>query len=67
MGWTGDLIVIAVAGGLVLGFGIVFFLRAMESRKTYACPQCGERVRVELMEAAHCNSCGATLQQQGKN
>ena len=56
-----DVIVAAVAGGLVLGLMIVFFLRSRESRKTYSCPRCGEQVTVELMEASRCNSCGAPL------
>jgi rRNA maturation endonuclease Nob1 len=65
MGDPTQTIAIAVVGGLVLGFGIVFFLRAIDSRKWYVCPQCGERIRVELMEAGHCNTCGAELQREG--
>jgi uncharacterized protein (DUF983 family) len=56
---------LAVFGGLALGLGIVFFLRSMDSRKWFACPKCGERLRAELMEARHCNTCGAELKQEG--
>ena len=65
MGVSAQTIVFAVLGGLVLGFGIVFFLRAVDSRRWYACSKCGERVKVELMEASHCNTCGADLIQEG--
>lgn len=65
MGASTQTIVMAVLGGLILGFGIVFFLRAVDSRKWYVCPSCGERIRVELMDAGHCNTCGADLQQEG--
>jgi rRNA maturation endonuclease Nob1 len=56
---------LSVLGGLVLGFGIVFFLRSMDSRRWYVCTKCGERVKVELMDASHCNTCGAELQPEG--
>ena len=54
----------AAAIGLVLGLSIVFFLRAMESRKRYRCHECGEQVQVELMNASRCNSCGTPFEQQ---
>ena len=46
---------------LLIALGIFFYMRAVISRKTYRCPKCGEIVRVELMHAAHCNTCGAPL------
>ena len=49
-------------GVVVILLGILFFLRAFASRKTYRCPQCGEEIRVELMHASHCNTCGADLE-----
>ena len=64
------LIVLAVYGGiglLLVGLGVVFYLRAVASRKTYACPQCGEVVRVELMRASHCNHCGTPLNRTETN
>ena len=54
-------LIYAIVGAIILGLGIVFTIRAVLSRKTYRCPSCGERVRVELMAAAHCNTCGAPL------
>lgn len=45
----------------VLIVGVIFYLRAGLSRATYTCPKCQTRVRVELMEADHCNVCGARL------
>ena len=46
---------------LLIALGIFFYMRAVISRKTYRCPKCGEIARVELMHAAHCNTCGAPL------
>jgi len=66
IGAANNMVVIAVAGGLALGLAIVFVLRSIESRKGYSCPQCGERIVVELMDASRCNSCGAPLQQEGR-
>ena len=60
----GNLFPLLFIGGIglaVVGLGIVFYLRAVASRKVYNCPQCGEVVRVELMRASHCNHCGAPL------
>lgn len=48
-------------GGVVVAAGVIFYVRAVASRKTYRCPNCGEEVRVELMEASHCNHCGSPL------
>ncbi len=48
-------------GTVLVVLGVVFYMRAVSSRKFYVCPECGERVRVELMEAARCNTCGAPL------
>ena len=52
--------VIFVTSGLI-ALGLLFYLRAVISRKTYRCRQCGEIVDVELMHASHCNTCGAPL------
>ena len=54
-------LIYGVGGAIIFGLGIVFTIRAVLSRKTYRCPSCGERVRVELMNATHCNTCGAPL------
>jgi len=44
---------------VVVGFGFLFYVRSVASRKRYVCPQCGEQQTVELMDASHCNACGA--------
>lgn len=54
------LIWIVVLGGLV-ALGLFLYLRAVESRKHYRCPACGEAQTVELMQASHCSTCGAPL------
>lgn len=54
------LIYAAVLAGLIV-LGVLFYLRAVASRKHYRCPQCGERMTTELMSASHCNMCGAPL------
>ncbi len=63
----GGLIVLFLYVGLgvaVVGLGVLFYLRSACSRKRYCCPQCGERVSVELMDAGHCNMCGAPLRHE---
>jgi len=57
------LVYAAVIGGLVL-LAVLFYVLAVQSRKTYVCPQCGEQLRVEHMDASHCNMCGAPLERQ---
>ncbi len=52
------------AAALLLFLGIVFYLRSAASRQTYRCSQCGESFRVELMDASHCNHCGAPLKKE---
>lgn len=42
-------------------FGLLFYLLAVQSRKHYTCPQCGERIQTEYLDASHCNMCGAPL------
>ena len=49
------------AGAVGLALIGLCFLRAVGSRKSYSCRHCGEKVRVELMDALHCNHCGAPL------
>ena len=53
-----------IYGGIlaaVVLLGLLFYVRAVVSRRAYRCPQCGEEARVELMSASHCNHCGAPL------
>lgn len=40
---------------------LLTYLRSLFSRKKYFCPQCGEEIQVELMEASRCSVCGARL------
>jgi transcription initiation factor IIE alpha subunit len=58
------LIVLALYAALGVGVvvvAVVFYLRAELSRSSYHCPKCHTSIRVELMEANHCNVCGAWL------
>ncbi len=34
---------------------------AVKSRKTYTCPECGEKTKVEHMETSRCGMCGSLL------
>jgi len=59
------IIPILIYGGLLLGFAgvaLLLYLRSVDSRKRYRCPQCGEEAQVELMSASRCSTCGAALQ-----
>ena len=58
------LLVYAGIGVVVVALGVVLYVRSVSSRKRYCCPQCGERMTVELMKAGHCNVCGAPLGQE---
>ncbi|MBM9518915.1 hypothetical protein JWG39_03685 [Desulforhopalus vacuolatus] len=39
----------------------VCYYFAVKSRKTYTCPECGEKVKVEQMETSRCGMCGSLL------
>jgi ribosomal protein S27AE len=39
---------------------------AVKSRKTYICPECGEKTKVEHMETSRCGMCGSLLKQDEK-
>ena len=54
----------AVGWSLLIILAMVFYIRSDLSRKQYACPQCGERIDVELMTAKNCPSCGADLKRE---
>ena len=43
---------------------VVFYLVAVQSRKAYHCPSCGEHFQTEHMTAVHCNTCGAPLKEE---
>ena len=50
---------------IAVPIAILLYVRAAESRKRYTCASCGERVTVELMDAGHCNTCGAPFEPRG--
>ncbi len=54
----------AVFWSLLLIVAMVLYIRSDLSRKQYVCPQCGERIAVELMTATNCPSCGADLKRE---
>ena len=60
-------VMLVYAAGLIgiCMLGLLLYVVAVASRKSYTCPQCGERVRVEHMEASHCTMCGAPLERNG--
>ena len=52
---------LGIAALIVLG--VLFYLRAVASRRGMRCPQCGEYMRIELMDTAQrCNTCGAPME-----
>ena len=62
-GWV-VILIYGIGGLLVIGLAVVVYLFAVGSRKSYSCPQCGERVRTEYLEARRCGHCGAELQRE---
>lgn len=53
-----------IALPILLILALLFYFLSVQSRKTYNCPQCGERVRVEHMNARRCGMCGAPIKQE---
>jgi hypothetical protein len=52
---------------LLLVLGVLFYSRARSSRRGMRCPNCGEYVRIELMDAdQRCNTCGVPLKTTGE-
>lgn len=49
---------------LILAALVYYF--AVRSRKSYTCPECGEKFKVEHMETARCGMCGSQLKQDYK-
>lgn len=41
---------------------VLVYSRAVDSRKYYKCPSCGETFRTEFMDAKCCKVCGAPLE-----
>lgn len=48
---------------LIAILAAVFYYFAVKSRKSYTCPECGEKVRVEHMSTSRCSMCGSLLKQ----
>ena len=56
----------AVVGAVIGVLAVLLYARARASRQGLKCPQCGEYVRIELMDAnQRCNTCGAPLEVTG--
>jgi len=51
--------------GAIIILGLFLYYISVRSRKYYKCPKCGEKIRVEHMEAENCNICGAPLEREG--
>ena len=52
-----------VAAVVVIPLAILLYFLSVQSRKSYHCPSCGERLTVEHMTAHHCGMCGTPLQE----
>ena len=52
--------------GSIAAIGVIAFLFSVKSRKSYTCPSCGEKIRVEHMDAQRCNVCGTSLEKVEK-
>lgn len=48
----------------IIPLALLFYVFSVNSRKHYECPECGERIMVEHMEASRCSSCGAPLRRE---
>ncbi|MCP4548194.1 MAG: hypothetical protein GY835_17150 [bacterium] len=58
-------LVLYIVGGLfTLGLAILLFFFAFMSRRRYRCPQCGERISTEYLNAKYCGMCGVELKQE---
>lgn len=40
---------------------LLFYSLSVGSRRRYSCPECGERIETEHLDAKHCSMCGAPL------
>jgi hypothetical protein len=43
---------------------VIFYFFSVRSRRSYACPQCGERITTEYLDARRCGMCGAELRRE---
>ncbi len=57
------LILLVIGLPIFVGLGcLIFYLMSASSRKSYACPSCGEHITTEYLEAGYCSKCGTPLQ-----
>ena len=57
------MVVVIVIMLLLIPLAVLFYVLAVQSRKSYHCPACGESVQVEHMKAQRCGMCGAPLKE----
>ena len=60
----GILLIYCLIGIVVIAAGIIVYMFAVASRKSYFCPQCGEKMTTEYLNATHCGHCGADLRRE---
>ena len=58
------LLVYGLIGLGLIVLGVIFYYFSVSSRKSYACPQCGERITTEYLDARRCGMCGAELKRE---
>ncbi len=51
---------------IIIILAALFYYLAVKSRKSYTCPECGEKMKVEHMDTARCGMCGSLLTQDKK-
>jgi len=56
------ILITLVIPAAVVVLAILFYVLAVSSRKSYRCPQCGEKLRTEYLDARRCGMCGAPLE-----
>ena len=60
------ILIYAVIGAVFGVVAVLLYARARASRRGLRCPQCGEYVRIELMDAdQRCTTCGTPLEVTG--
>ena len=60
---VGVVLIWMLVGAVVL-IPVILFLFSFASRKRYRCPECGEELSTEYLDAQHCNMCGAPLERK---
>ena len=58
------LLIYGGVGVVLLAGCIIFYMFSRASRKSYSCPQCGERMTTEYLNATRCGHCGAELRRE---